>query len=155
MYQVEPKFKIDFQKFNKLFFCIHGNHEERPQNIKTYKTKLFHNGIVYYEDDYPNILFAKDGEVYDFDGKKTLVIGGVYSVDKEYRLAMGYNWFESEQPNDEIKNKVRKILKEYNNQLDIVLSHTCPLHVRLNICHTKYLLGESTKLKLTIVQNIF
>ena len=26
------------------FFCIHGNHEERPENIKTYKTKEFHNG---------------------------------------------------------------------------------------------------------------
>ena len=41
------------------FFCIHGNHEERPENIKTYKTKLFNNEIVYYEEDYPNILFNK------------------------------------------------------------------------------------------------
>ena len=23
------------------FFCIHGNHEERPENIKTYKAKNF------------------------------------------------------------------------------------------------------------------
>ena len=72
-------------------FCIHGNHEERPENIKVYKTKIFNNGIVYYEDNYPNILFAKDGEIYNFDGKSTLIIGGAYSVDKYYRLAMGYN----------------------------------------------------------------
>lgn len=80
------------------FFCIHGNHEERPENIKTYKAKKFHNGLVYYEEKYPNILFAKDGEVYDFNNHKVLVIGGAYSVDKYFRLARGYNWYESEQP---------------------------------------------------------
>ena len=107
-------------------FCIHGNHEERPENIASYKTKTFHNGIVYYEEDYPNILFAKDGEVYDFDDKKTLIIGGAYSVDKDYRLDMGYNWYLSEQPNEKIKNEVKKVLKEYNNKVDIILTHTCP-----------------------------
>lgn len=108
------------------FFCIHGNHEERPENIKTYKTKKFHNGIVYYEEDYPNILFAKDGEIYNFNNHNVLVIGGAYSVDKYFRLARGYNWYESEQPNDKIKNKVKKVLKDLDNRVDIILSHTCP-----------------------------
>lgn len=107
-------------------FCIHGNHEERPENIITYKIKNFKMGIVYYESDYPNILFAKDGEVYNFDNKKVLVIGGAYSVDKDYRLMMGYNWYESEQPNKQIKEDVKNKLKEYNNKVDIILSHTCP-----------------------------
>lgn len=107
-------------------FCIHGNHEERPENIKSYKTKEFHNGIVYYEEDYPNILFAKDGEVYDFNNHKVLVIGGAYSVDKHFRLAMGYNWYESEQPNEKTKIKVKNTLKKLNNKVDIILSHTCP-----------------------------
>lgn len=108
------------------FFCIHGNHEERPENIKTYKTKKFHNGIVYYEEDYPNILFAKDGEIYNFNDHKVLVIGGAYSVDKYFRLSRGYNWYESEQPNDKTKNKVKKDLKDLDNRVDIILSHTCP-----------------------------
>ena len=77
------------------FFCIHGNHEERPENIKTYKTKRFHDGVVYYEEDYPNVLFAKDGEIYNFNNHKVLVIGGAYSVDKYFRLDRGYNWYES------------------------------------------------------------
>ena len=106
-------------------FCIHGNHEERPENIRSYKTKKFYDGIVYYEDNYPNILFTKDAEIYNFDGKSTLVIGGAYSVDKYYRLAMGYNWYPSEQPSEETKNKVIKTLKEHNNKVDIILSHTC------------------------------
>jgi len=108
------------------FFCIHGNHEERPENINIYKTKKFHDGIVYYEEDYPNILFAKDGEVYNFNNHKVLVIGGAYSVDKYFRLSKGYNWYESEQPSDETKNKVRKVLKNLDNKVDIILSHTCP-----------------------------
>ena len=114
-------------------FCIHGNHEERPENIKTYKTKKFHDGIVYYEEDYPNILFAKDGEIYNFNNKKVLVIGGAYSVDKYFRLARGYNWYESEQPSDETKNKVKSVLKDLDNKVDIILSHTC---------HYKYLPRE-------------
>lgn len=108
------------------FFCIHGNHEERPENIKTYKTKNFHKGIVYYEENYPNILFAQDGEVYNFNNHQVLVIGGGYSVDKFFRLAMGYNWYESEQPSAKTKNKVKQVLKKLDNKIDIILSHTCP-----------------------------
>lgn len=107
-------------------FCIHGNHEERPYNISTYKTKLFKSGIVYYEEEYPNILFAKDAEIYDFNNNKTLVIGGAYSIDKNFRLIMGYNWYKSEQPNNEIKSEVKKVLKDNNYKIDIILSHTCP-----------------------------
>ena len=108
------------------FFCIHGNHEERPENIKSYNTKMFHGGIVYYEKDYPNILFAKDGEIYSFNNQKVLVIGGAYSVDKYFRLSRGYNWYESEQPNEETKKKVKNVLNKLNNKVDVVLSHTCP-----------------------------
>lgn len=108
------------------FFCIHGNHEERPENIRTYNIKIFHEGIVYYEKDYPNILFAKDGEIYNFNSKNVLVIGGAYSVDKSIRLARGYNWYESEQPSDEVKTKVKDVLNKRDNKIDIILSHTCP-----------------------------
>ena len=113
-------------QFPITFFCIHGNHEERPENIRTYKTKTFHAGIVYYEEKYPNILFAKDGDVYNFNNHKVLVIGGAYSVDKYYRLDMGYRWYSSEQPSIEVKNKVMEVLKSLNNKVDIILSHTCP-----------------------------
>ena len=108
------------------FFCIHGNHEERPEKIKTYKTRKFHNGIVYYEEDYPNILFAKDGEIYNFNNHKVVVIGGAYSVDKHFRKAYGYNWYESEQPSEKTKNKIVRVLKDLDNKIDIILSHTCP-----------------------------
>ena len=81
-------------------FCIHGNHERRPTTIVEYKLQEWNGGKVWVEEAYPNILFAKDGEIYDIAGMKTIVIGGAYSVDKFYRLSKGYNWFEDEQPSD-------------------------------------------------------
>ena len=116
--------KEDLKKYPITFFCIHGNHEERPENISTYITKKFKGGIVYYEKNYPNILFAKDAQIYDLNNFKTLVIGGAYSIDKYFRLIYGYNWYESEQPSEETKEEVRNVLKD--NKIDIILSHTCP-----------------------------
>lgn len=107
-------------------FCIHGNHEMRPYDIDTYKTKQYCGGTVWYEEEYPKILFAKDGEVYDFDGLKCMVIGGAYSVDKSFRLMYRLPWFENEQPSDEIKSYVEAQLEKYGNRIDILLSHTCP-----------------------------
>ena len=108
------------------FFCIHGNHEERPFNISTYITKKWNGGIVYCEEEFPNILFAKDGEIYNINGKSILVIGGAYSVDKEYRLLKGWSWFKDEQPNKEIVKYIEKQITKQRH-FDIVLTHTCPI----------------------------
>ena len=108
------------------FFCIHGNHEERPFNISTYITKKWNEGTVYYEEEFPNILFAKDGEIYNINGKSILVIGGAYSVDKEYRLLKGWSWFKDEQPNKEIVKYIEKQITKQRH-FDIVLTHTCPI----------------------------
>ncbi len=120
----DAQFKAEFAKLEPTIFCIHGNHEIRPWNISTYKTKEWHGGIIWYEEEYPNILFAKDGEIYDIEGTKHLVIGGAYSVDKFYRVSRGYGWWEDEQPSEKIKQYVEKQIKE--KKFDVILSHTCP-----------------------------
>lgn len=119
--------KTMLSEWNITFFCVHGNHEERPFHIETYVEKEWHEGIVYYEPEFPNILFAKDGEIYDFDGQKAIVIGGAYSVDKEYRLLTGLPWFPDEQPSQDIKAYVEKKLDAVNWKVDYVFSHTAPL----------------------------
>ena len=121
----DNKFKKYLKKYNVKMFCIRGNHEERPENISTYKEVSMFGGIVYIEDEYPNLIFAKDGEVYDIDGKSVLVIGGAYSVDKEYRLMYGYKWFKDEQLTKEEMDKIYNKVK--GKHFDIVLTHTCPL----------------------------
>lgn len=108
-------------------FAIHGNHEQRPQTIETYKEKMWQGGMVYYEEEFPDLLFAKDGEVFNLDGKKAIVMGGAYSVDKMIRLMYGYGWWSDEQPSEEIKRDVERKLEELGWKVDVVLSHTTPL----------------------------
>jgi len=108
-------------------FCIHGNHEARPWETGDYEEVVWNEGLIYVEEEYPNILFAKDGEIYDFNGKKVIVIGGAYSVDKYYRLRNGMHWFGTEQPDEEIKQYVENQLEKAEWTVDIVLSHTVPV----------------------------
>ncbi|MBR4458887.1 MAG: metallophosphoesterase [Clostridia bacterium] len=108
-------------------FSVHGNHEMRPETIPSYHLTEWRGGRVFTEDSFPNLLFARDGEVYDLDGVQTVVIGGAYSVDKYYRLARGYGWWPDEQPSGEIKARVEKTLADRGWQVDAVLSHTVPL----------------------------
>lgn len=108
-------------------FAIHGNHEQRPQTIGSYQEKMWYGGVVFYEEEYPNLLLAKDGEVFELDGKKAIVMGGAYSVDKMVRLMYGYGWWPDEQPSEEIKRDVERKLDELGWKVDVVLSHTTPL----------------------------
>ncbi len=119
--------KKEISKLPITLFCIHGNHEQRPEKIMEYYESHWHGGRVYVEDEFPNILFAKDGEIYDFAGLKTIVIGGAYSVDKYYRVARNWGWWSDEQPSAEIKAYVERQLKECSWKVDLVLSHTVPV----------------------------
>ena len=85
----DKNYKEYLKKLKLKLFCVRGNHEERPENISTYKEVEMFGGKVFIEEEYPNLIFAKDGEIYNIDGKKILVIGGAYSVDKQYRLLSG------------------------------------------------------------------
>lgn len=112
--------------------AIHGNHEQRPYTLPDYKEAEWHGGIVYMEEKYPSLLFAKDGEIYDINGKKTLVIGGAYSVDKYIRQMRaarfgGQEWWPDEQPSEEIKAYVESQLEKAEWKVDVVLTHTAPL----------------------------
>lgn len=116
------------------FFCIHGNHEMRPFNLPQYALIDYNDGKVWVDPKYPNILFAKDGEIFNLDGKKCVVLGGAYSVDKPLRLARHLGWFEDEQPSDEIKNFAEENLKKNNWTVDFVFSHTCPVSYEPREC---------------------
>lgn len=122
--------KVKVSKYPATFLCIHGNHEERPENIDSYEIVNFAGGKAYCEKEYPTIYFAKDGEVYDINGSKCLILGGAYSVDKHYRIASGYNWFESEQIPDAQKAVIEDRIEQAGWSVDYVFSHTCPYYTR-------------------------
>lgn len=116
--------KDEMNRLGPTFFCIHGNHEDRPQNIASYKEREWHGGRVLYEEKFPRILFPIDGDIFELEGKRCIVIGGAYSVDKLYRLSRGMKWWPDEQPTPAIKEHVEQQLSA--NMIDVVFSHTCP-----------------------------
>jgi len=119
-------FKRQINDTGVTVFCIHGNHEQRPYALKAYHEVNWRGGVAYVEDAFPNLLFARDGEVYDLDGRQAIAIGGAYSVDKNLRLMAGANWFENEQPDATIRSRVEAVLEQRGWSVDVVLSHTCP-----------------------------
>lgn len=108
-------------------FCIRGNKENRPENIGTYGVQTFCGGTVFYEPKYPELLFAKDGEVYRFGTKDYMVIGGAHSVDRLRCLAEGLPFWEDEMPDAETKALAERKLAERGNRIDGFLTHTCPI----------------------------
>ena len=108
-------------------FCVHGNHDRRPAAIPSYQETLWNGGLCYKEESYPNLIFAKDGEIYDLEGQAVLVIGGAASADKAYRLEHGLPWWEDEKPSEEIQYYTERKLSERGWMVDQVLSHTLPL----------------------------
>ena len=120
----DRRLKAELSSVKPTIFCIHGNHEARPAGIPSYVTKEWNGGMVRYEEEFPNILFARDGDIYTIEGMSYLVIGGAYSVDKHYRLSRGYAWWADEQPSDKTKAYVEEQIAE--KHFDVILSHTCP-----------------------------
>lgn len=112
--------------------CVHGNHEERAELIKSYKFDYVKTkdieGNFYFEDEYPNILFFPMFDNFLIHGEPCLVVGGGYSIDKENRISLGMNWYESE----ELTNKEFQMLSDYLNDVNkfkYVFTHTCPISV--------------------------
>ena len=91
------KYELSMLPFTLL--CIKGNHELHADQIDSYQEIPWHGGTVYCEDEYPNLLFAKDGEIYDLN---------------------------TEQPSDAVKDYVEHQLERAGWMVDFVLSHTAP-----------------------------
>ena len=123
----DDKLKAEISSLNITLFCLHGNKENRPQNVGTYGIRSFCGGKVYYEPKYPNIFFAIDGEIYNFEGKKYMVAGGAHSVDKMRCLEEGKPFWEDEMPDDIIKAKVEDNLSAEDNKIYGMMTHTCPI----------------------------
>lgn len=136
------------KSYKFTIYCVRGNHEARPQEVSGMINEWDDNvcGYVYYQKEYPRIRYFKDYGLYNiisYNYKKDInnhftiaVIGGAYSVDKNYRLRRAglterdndpakSGWWNNEQLSEfERINCRRKFCGEY---VDFVFSHTCPL----------------------------
>ena len=137
----DKKDKKILNSMNYHIYCVRGNHEQRPELIKSMVLVNDENvnNVVYMEEAFPNIRYFVDGKIYNLLGYKCLVVGGAYSIDKWYRLARaGYSKDEAETADpkkcgwfkDECLTAAEMvaIMEEVKGEsIDFVLSHTCPL----------------------------
>ena len=123
-------FKQALNKLNIQIYCLRGNHEMRIKDTLNYKDYSYARsneaqGWVYTEMEYPNIHYFSDfGGYYMFNNHATLIIPGAYSVDKDYRLRNGWNWFANEQLNE--RERTHLSLLAHDIDFDYILAHTCP-----------------------------
>lgn len=132
----EKKKKI-LANYGIRIYCVRGNHEERPENLnfpKFYDDDVM--GEVYLDPVNAEIRYFQDGGIYLIEGRRCLVLGGAYSVDKWYRLRRAgltedtnnpkmSGWFSDELlTQDELSNIACNV---FGQQFDFVFSHTCPL----------------------------
>lgn len=123
----DDELKKEISQLNITLFCLHGNKENRPQNVGTYGIRSFCGGKVYYEPQYPNIYFAIDGEIYSFEGKKYMIVGGAHSVDKIRCLKEDLPFWDDEMPNEKTKETVETKLLMEGNKIYGMMTHTCPI----------------------------
>lgn len=103
-------------KDTKVYFCD-GNHEDHwdlvnERNYMKAPCKVMHN--VYY---------MKRGSVLKLpDGRNILFIGGAESIDRDSRT-LGVDWF----PEESINHSNIENLPD--TEIDIVISHTCPVEM--------------------------
>ena len=122
-------FKSEISKYPLTYFCIRGNHEQRPSILmdkypSDWHMEIFANNKVYVEDRFPKILYALDqGGDYEIGGQSILVVPGAYSVDKWYRIFNGWSYFPEEQLSKKEQKNLFNNLKPYYN---CIFSHTCP-----------------------------
>lgn len=107
------------------FFLIRGNHDKRPSDVPGMTIVNKFGNDCLWEKKWPNIYYALDGLVYNFDGNQCLVIGGAYSIDKAYRLRCCPNtWFANEQLSKSEMDKIKESC--FGLEYDYVLTHTAP-----------------------------
>lgn len=111
---------LEEQEYTVLF--CDGNHENFDK-LKQYSEVKWHGGKVHMIRS--NVIHLIRGEVYDIDGKKIFVMGGGYSLDKEFRT-LGYTWWSEEMPSDEEYRKASENLRKNAYKVDYILTHTAP-----------------------------
>lgn len=145
-FHMDIKDKVRKQKascFGTYIYCVRGNHEQRPFKmpfmVEEYDEQV--GNFVWFEEEYPYIRYFQDGEIYNINDYKTLVLGGAYSIDKEFRLALGWPWFPGEQLNQLERDYIQEQVK--GEKFDLILSHTCPI----SFCPTELFLKSIDQTK--------
>lgn len=111
------------EKVRWTTLLIDGNHDRLPDYFNSPVEPMFGGHVRVLAD---NVYYLQRGEVYVIDGKKIFVMGGALSIDRAWRYE-GMSWWPEEVPSEEDFRHAESRLDYYDWNIDIVLTHTCPL----------------------------
>lgn len=107
-----------------ICFCD-GNHENFPA-IYSYPKEKWNGGYVHRIRK--NVLHLMRGQVFEIDGKKVFSMGGAHSIDR-YVRKLNFSYWEEEIPNNQEYHEATQNLRENNDEVDIIISHTAPREI--------------------------
>lgn len=120
--------KLNDYPWTTLFIC--GNHENfnRLWSDEFPVMNDFHSGKVSKIRD--SIFYLHRGEIFDFNNKSFLTLGGASSIDKIYRKR-GFSWWPQEEITKEEYEIAMNNLEKRDFEVDYILSHTAATdHIR-------------------------
>jgi len=120
---------------------IDGNHEnfDRLFSDEFQEIDMFGDKVKRISD---SIFYLQRGRVYKIDGKTFFTFGGGESIDKNTRTPY-LSWWPQEIPTYTEMDLGISNLEEVNNEVDIIVTHTCPNDAFLHLART-YDLGYKT-----------
>jgi len=105
---------------------VAGNHENHVL-LNSYPVEEWNGGKIHRIRD--DVIHLMNGQVFEINNRKIFIMGGATSIDKAYREA-GKSWWEEEEPPFEVFEEGMENLKKYNNEVDYIITHTCPEIIR-------------------------
>ena len=126
------------QKLPCTVLWVDGNHENFDL-LEEFPVEEDWNGgkVQFIEED---IIHLMRGQVYTLEGKKFFTFGGGHSIDKALRIP-GRSWWPQEMPTEREYEEGLRNLERVDNQVDYILTHTCPGHIA-GLLATKLYHGE-------------
>ena len=115
--------KLEQMKYTIAF--VDGCHENFDL-LESFPTREWNGGKA--RMIAPNIIHLMRGQVYTICGKRFFTFGGGHSQDFEFRSAE--NWWEREQPTYQEILDGADNLKQYDNQVDYIITHEPPASLK-------------------------
>lgn len=133
----------------KVLF-VDGNHEGFS-TLNSYPIIEMYGGKVHQIRD--NIIHLMRGEYYNIDDKTFWCMGGANSTGKEYRKE-GKNWWKDEMPSNEELQYGFYNLKQYDMNVDYIVTHTCDSNTIKELCNgDTYRVDKLTEYFSNILEN--
>lgn len=121
----ENNFLNDLEKRPYTILFCDGNHENFPA-IYSYPREIWKGGKIHRIRK--NVIHLARGQVFDIEGKSFFTMGGAYSIDKYMRFE-NVSWWKEELPTNSEYREATSSLKERDNRVDYVITHTAPSEI--------------------------